>query len=345
LFRTRKINSPAAVLGYTFLQIALVRPCRLPARAGPIVDLRPIPRKVAMTRIKLIECPRDAWQGRKEFIPTAIKAAYLRELIIAGFKHLDLVSFVSPRVVPQMADAEDVLRALDLRDHEREMTDHELDLIGLTLNDKGAQRAIKTGFIQTLGFPYSVSPTFLLRNQNQTLEQASDELERIKQRADDNGLEVIAYISMAFGNPYGDLWSPQESLEAIGLVADMGIRQISLADTAGVATPELIGELFGAAIPRFDHLEIGCHLHSRPSQAREKVLAAFDAGCRRFDSVIGGYGGCPFAQDQLVGNIATGIVLEAMAERGAEWPVLRSLPRLERMGGEIMRHGMITSKL
>lgn len=295
-----------------------------------------------MKRVKIVECPRDAWQGRKEQIPTAVKAAYLRELIIAGFKHIDAVSFVSPKAIPQMADSEDVLRALEQQDYDREMLDREMELIGIVLNDKGAQRAVKTGGLHTLGFPYSVSPTFLERNQNQTLEEASEELEKIKQRADDNGLNMVVYISMAFGNPYGDLWNAQESLEAIGLIADMGVKQISLADTAGTGTAELIGELVGAAVSRFDHLEIGCHLHSHPAKAREKVLAALDAGCRRLDSVIGGYGGCPFAQDYLLGNIPTEIVLEAMTERGIEWPILRDIPRLARMGGEIMRHGMVT---
>ncbi len=297
-----------------------------------------------MPRVKIIESPRDAWQGRKGFIPTSVKATYIRELIVSGFKHIDAVSFASPRAVPQMADAEDVLRALDMRDHEREMKDHELELIGTVMNDKGAQRAVKTRCVHTLGFPYSVSPTFLERNQNQTVEQAVEELEKIKQRADDHGLGVVAYISMAFGNPYQDVWDPQESLEAVALIAEMGIKQIALADTAGMATPDLIGELVGAAVARFDHIEIGCHLHSKPAHAREKILAAFDAGCRRFDSVIGGYGGCPFAQDYLIGNISTETVLDAIAERGVEWPLLRDLPRLMSIGGEIMRHGMITAK-
>ena len=297
-----------------------------------------------MARVKIIECPRDAWQGRAGQIPAAVKAAYLRELISSGFRHIDAVSFVSPRAVPQMADSEEVLRLLEVRDREPETDAHELELIGIVLNDKGAQRAVKTGGLNTLGFPYSVSPTFLERNQNQTLEEASEELEKIKQRADDNRLDMVVYISMAFGNPYGDMWNAQESLEAVGLIADMGVKQISLADTAGVGSAEAIGELVGAAVQCFGHLEIGCHLHSRPAQSREKILAALDAGCRRFDSVIGGYGGCPFAQDHLVGNISTETVLEAMTERGVEWPVLRSLPSLARMGGEIMRHGMITDK-
>ena len=284
-----------------------------------------------MARVKITESPRDAWQGRKGFIPTAVKGAYLRELIVAGFKHIDVVSFVSPRAVPQMADAEDVLRALDLRDHERDMKDHELELIATVMNDKGAQRAIKTRCIQTLGFPYSVSPTFLERNQNQTLEQALEELEKIKQRADDHGLDVLAYISMAFGNPYEDPWDPQESLEAVAMVADMGIKRIALADTAAMAAPALIAELVEATVTRFPHLEIGCHLHSKPAQARERILAAYDAGCRRFDYV-------------MIGNIATETLLDAVAERGAEWPMLRPLSRLARMGGEIMRHGMITGR-
>jgi hydroxymethylglutaryl-CoA lyase len=290
-----------------------------------------------MAGIKLIECPRDAWQGRTVPIPTAIKARYLRELISSGFKHLDAVSFVSPKAVPQMADSEEVLKALDVTDAD------DLEIIGIVMNEKGAERAIKTNAVQTLGFPYSVSPTFLTRNQGQTLEEASDELEKIKQKADDFGLGVVVYISMAFGNPYGDLWNADEVLEAVGIIADMGISQLSLADTVSVAAPDRIGELVNDVTARYDNLEIGCHLHSRPGEALGKILAAYDAGCRRFDSVIGGFGGCPFAQDALVGNIPTEAVLEALTERGVEWPITKSLDRLARMGGEIARQGTITS--
>src|SRR5215813_12469790 len=170
--------------------------------------------------VKIVECPRDAWQGLKGQIPTDVKVEYLRALIRAGFKHIDAVSFVSPKAVPQMADSEEVLKKLDPPD--------DVEVIGIVVNQKGAERAIATEAVRTLGFVYSVSPTFLERNQNQTLEAAIDELEQIKLKANDAGLDVVAYISMAFGNPYGDQWDAQEVVEAVGLVADMGVRQVSL---------------------------------------------------------------------------------------------------------------------
>src|ERR1051326_6234776 len=188
--------------------------------------------------VKIIECPRDAWQGLKGQIPTALKVQYLRALIGAGFKHIDAVSFVSPKAIPQMADSEAVLKELDPPD--------DVEIIGIVVNQKGAERAIATEAVQTLGFPYSVSPTFLERNQHQILEAAADELEQIKLKADAAGLNVVAYISMAFGNPYGDLWNAEEVIEAVGILADMNITQISLADTVGLATPEQVKELISA---------------------------------------------------------------------------------------------------
>src|SRR5689334_13976951 len=204
--------------------------------------------------VKLIECPRDAWQGLKGQIPAAMKVQYLRALIGAGFKHIDAVSFVSPKAVPRMAAWEEVLKQLDPPD--------DVEIIGIVVNQKGAERAIATEAVQTLGFPYSVSPTFLERNQNQTLEAALDELEQITLKADAAGLDVVAYISMAFGNPYGDLWNAEEVIEAVGILADMNIHQVSLADTVGLATPQEVGELISAVISKYDYLEIGAHLHS-----------------------------------------------------------------------------------
>src|SRR5215472_16717682 len=182
--------------------------------------------------VKLIECPRDAWQGLKGQIPTDLKVQYLRALIAAGFKHIDAVSFVSPKAVPQMADSEDVLKKLDPPD--------DVEIIGIVVNRQGAERAIATEAVRTLGFVYSVSPTFLRRNQNQTLEPAIEEAEQIKLQADEAELETVVYISMAFGNPYGDSWNADEVVEAVGLLADMGIEQISLADTVGLATAQQV---------------------------------------------------------------------------------------------------------
>jgi len=278
-------------------------------------------------KVKLVECPRDAWQGLKGQIPAQLKVDYLKAVISAGFKHIDAVSFVSPNAVPQMADSEEVLKELDPPD--------DVEIIGIVVNEKGAQRAIKTNGVSTLGFPYSVSPTFLQNNQHQTLEQAIDELEKIKDKSDDAGLKIVAYISMAFGNPYGDPWNVGEVVDAVDLLESMSIRMISLADTVGVAGPAQIRELVSAVTSKYDYLEIGVHLHSRPDQAAEKVTAAYDAGCRRFDSALGGLGGCPFAQDALVGNIATEKVIEALSAHGAELPPLKSLDTLLRATAEI----------
>ena len=270
--------------------------------------------------VKLIECPRDAWQGLQGQIPADLKADYLKALISVGFKHIDAVSFVSPKAVPQMADSEEVLKLLDPPD--------DVEIIGIVVNEKGAQRAIDTQAVSTLGFPYSISETFLRKNQNQSAEDALEEFEKIQKKADDAGLGVVVYISMAFGNPYGDLWNVDEVVEAVSLLEIENVRMISLADTVGMATPQQISEIAGAVMTKYDYLEIGVHLHSRPEQAAEKILAAYDAGCRRFDSALGGLGGCPFAQDVLVGNIPTEKVIEALTGRGVELPALKPLDTL-----------------
>jgi hydroxymethylglutaryl-CoA lyase len=277
--------------------------------------------------IKLIECPRDAWQGLPGHIPTEVKVQYLKALIAAGFKHIDAVSFVSPRAVPQMADSENVLSALDPPD--------DVEIIGIVVNERGAERAIATDAVRTIGFPYSLSPTFLKNNQNQTLEENLDILEKVKQKADEAGLDTVVYVSMAFGNPYGDLWNADELLEGVGLLADMDLQAISLADTVGVATPQVIAEVLGPVLQRFAGIEIGVHLHSRPQDGADKVLASYDVGCRRFDSAIGGLGGCPFAQDVLVGNIPTETVLPALKTRDAELPLKKPLDDLLRLSAEI----------
>ena len=277
--------------------------------------------------VKLIECPRDAWQGLKQPIPAHLKVDYLKALISAGFKHIDAASFVSPKAVPQMADSEDVLKELD--------PPEDVEIIGIAVNEKGAQRAVETQAVRTLGFPYSVSPTFLRNNQHQTLEEAIDELEKIKEKGDDAGLHTVVYISMAFGNPYGDEWSVAEVVDAVDLLESSDIRMISLADTVGMAEPEQIGEVLSAVMAKFGYLEIGVHLHSRPELAAAKVLAAYDAGCRRFDSALGGLGGCPFAQDALVGNVPTERVIEALASRGGHLPRLKPLDALLRATTEI----------
>ena len=277
--------------------------------------------------VKIIECPRDAWQGLQAQIPTDLKVDYLQALVSAGFKHIDAASFVSSKAVPQMADSADVLRELELPE--------DVEIISIVVNEKGGQRAIETGKVQTLGFPYSVSPTFLHNNQRQTPEESLEQLENIQKKADDGGLEVVVYISMAFGNPYGDAYDAEEVVAAVDVLESSGIKTVSLADTVGLASPEQVRELVSAVTEQFGYLEIGVHLHSRPNEAKAKVLAAYDAGCRRFDSALGGLGGCPFAQDMLVGNIPTEILVETLRERGAELPPLKSLDALLRASTEI----------
>lgn len=278
-------------------------------------------------QIKLIECPRDAWQGLKGQIPTEMKVQYLRALIGAGFKHIDAVSFVSPRAVPQMVDSEKVLEQLDPPD--------DVEIIGIVVNEKGADRAIATEAVTTLGFPYSISETFLRKNQNQSPEENYEVLEAIKKKADDNGLDVVAYVSMAFGNPYGDPWNEDEVRQAVENIIDLDIRSLSLADTVGMAAPELISRVVRAVASDYGTYDIGVHLHSTRAEAPTKVLAAYDAGCRRFDSAIGGLGGCPFAQDALVGNIPTESVLEALQQRGVGLPIRKALDAVMAMNTDI----------
>jgi hydroxymethylglutaryl-CoA lyase len=277
--------------------------------------------------IKLIECPRDAWQGLRGQIPTAVKVEYLKALVAAGFKHIDAVSFVSAKAVPQMSDSENVLSELDPPD--------DVEIIGIVVNERGAERAIATDSVRTLGFPYSLSPTFLKNNQNQTPEENLDVLEKIKQKANDAGLDTVVYISMAFGNPYGDLWNVDELIEGVSLLADLDVQAISLADTVGLANPQHVADVMGSVLSKFSGVEIGVHLHSRPDDAAAKILAAYDAGCRRFDSAIGGLGGCPFAQDVLVGNIPTEALLQALKGRGATLPISKPITELLRQAAEI----------
>lgn len=271
--------------------------------------------------VKLIECPRDAWQGLAELIPSEIKADYLRALFAAGFRHIDAASFVSLRAVPQMADSE---RVLDYAEPPAEV-----ELIGIVVNAKGAERAIASNHIQTLGYPYSISPEFLRRNQNQSPEEAIEVLEQIGEAAYKAGLDFVVYVSMAFGNPYGDGSGADELAAACDLLADSGVTQISLADTVGLAAPDEIASLTRAALASIpEDVELGLHLHARRGEGAEKIAAGFEAGCRRFDTAIGGLGGCPFAQDHLVGNLATEIAIEELRRLGAVLPELAPLDAL-----------------
>ncbi|HEX4665790.1 MAG TPA: hydroxymethylglutaryl-CoA lyase, partial [Chthoniobacterales bacterium] len=269
------------------------------------------------------------WQGLPGQIPTELKVRYLRGLIEVGFQHIDAVSFVSPKAVPQMADSEAVLAQLAPPDG--------VEIIGIVVNEKGAERAIATGAVTTLGFPCSISETFLRRNQNQSLEENLATLTRIREQAKVAGLELVVYISMAFGNPYQDLSSIERLVEAVRGIAALDVGAISLADTVGVADADLIRKVVTAVVDGAGNQEIGVHLHSTRAGAEAKVQAAFDAGCRRFDAALGGLGGCPFAQDQLVGNIPTEEVIHAIAQRWVPSPVADDLNEVSRLNEQIGR--------
>jgi hydroxymethylglutaryl-CoA lyase len=277
--------------------------------------------------VRIVECPRDAWQGLHTQIPPEDKADYLRKLIAAGFTPIDAVSFVSPAAIPQMADSEQVLELVAAPEH--------VEIIGIVVNQKGAERAIRTNAVQILGFPYSISAEFLSRNQHQTPEESLDTLEKIVSLAQNAGLDVVAYVSMAFGNPYGELWNVEEVVAACDLLVDSGVQAISLADTVGLASAGLITETVSAVLSVHDGFEIGVHLHARPADAAARIRAAFQAGCRRFDSALGGLGGCPFAQDALVGNIPTETLLATLRECGAKLPKLAPLDGLLQANAEI----------
>ena len=279
--------------------------------------------------VKLVECPRDAWQALPVQIPPDVKAEYLRAVVAAGFGHIDAVSFVSSAAVPQMADSEQVLTFLE--------PSEEVEIIGIVVNVKGAERAIETGTVQTLGFPYSISPEFLKRNQNQSLEESLEVLETVGTMAYKAGMDLVAYVSMAFGNPYGDAWSIDEVVDACDLLVNSGVRQISLADTVGLAAPAQIADTLDKVLAVHDGIEIGVHLHARPDQAAERIRVAYEAGCRRFDAAIGGLGGCPFAQDVLVGNIPTETLIEVLQSMGAVLPKLGPLDGLFLANAEIAR--------
>jgi hydroxymethylglutaryl-CoA lyase len=280
-----------------------------------------------MGEVKIIECPRDAWQGLPTPIAPGVKVGYLRKLIDAGFTHIDAVSFVSPTAVPQMADSEQVLASL--------APPGNVEIIGIVVNEKGAQRAICTRAVRTLGFPYSISPEFLRRNQHQTPGEALDALDSIGSLASDAGLNLVAYVSMAFGNPYDELWTIEEVDTACELLVESGVEQISLADTVGLATAGQIADTVGAVITANPGIEIGVHLHARHGDAASRIRAAFDAGCRRFDSAIGGLGGCPFAQDLLVGNIPTEELIAELTRCGAALPLLGPLDAVLETNAEI----------
>lgn len=265
--------------------------------------------------VKLIECPRDAWQGLADFIPTEYKAEYLKELVLAGFRHIDAVSFVSPKHVKQMADSEDVMVNFN---GSLPPTLEPPEIIGIVVNEKGLERALATPGVTTIGYPYSISAYFRRANANMTREESRKLVEKLKKDTVAAKRDLVIYVSMAFGNPYDEPWGPEIVADTLEWLKDVRVRTVSLADTVGTATPELVGNLYRQVKDHVAGIELGVHLHSRPENAEEKILAAYEAGCRRFDSALTGLGGCPFAGDNLVGNIATEDVLAALRKAGAD---------------------------
>lgn len=263
----------------------------------------------------LIECPRDAWQGLPEIIPARVKVDYLCALVDAGFHHIDAVSFVSPKAVPQMADSEEVMQKLLASLPPASLPP---EIIGIVVNEKGMERALATPGVTTLGYPYSISAYFRRANANMSRAESRALVENLQKATKAAARSLVVYISMAFGNPYDEPWGPEIVEETLIWLKDVGVRQVSLADTVGTATPKEVGALYRAAKDSVAGIELGVHLHSRPAGAAEKVRAAYEAGCRRFDSALTGLGGCPFAGDNLVGNIATETVVTTLAEHGVE---------------------------
>jgi hydroxymethylglutaryl-CoA lyase len=265
--------------------------------------------------VKLIECPRDAWQGLQEFIPTDYKAEYLKQLVLAGFQHIDAVSFVSPKHVKQMADSEEVMAKFNAS---LPQGGEPPEIIGIVVNEKGLERALATPGVTTIGYPYSISAYFRRANANMSRDESRKLVERLKKDTLAAKRGLVIYISMAFGNPYDEPWGPEIVADTLEWLKGIRVRTVSLADTVGTATPQLVGDLYRQVKDHVAGIELGVHLHSRPENAEAKILGAYEAGCRRFDSALTGLGGCPFAGDNLVGNIATEDVLAALRKVGAD---------------------------
>lgn len=266
-----------------------------------------------METVKIVECPRDAWQGLRQVIPTEDKVPYLSRLVSLGFRSIDAVSFVSPKHVPQMADSEAVMKQLKTV---KLPSGESPEIIGIVVNAQGLERALGTPGVTTIGYPYSISAYFRRANANMSRAESRELVEKIRRDTKAAGRDLVVYISMAFGNPYDEPWGPEIVEETLVWLKDVGVRTVSLADTVGTASPEDVSHLYNAVKGCVAGVEIGVHLHSRPERAAEKTLAAYEAGCRRFDGALTGLGGCPFAGDELVGNIPTEAVLTALAARG-----------------------------
>jgi hydroxymethylglutaryl-CoA lyase len=261
--------------------------------------------------VKLIECPRDAMQGLHDFIPTKIKANYINQLLKVGFDTIDFGSFVSPKAIPQLKDTAEVLNLLDLSNTKSK-------LLAIVANQRGAKDACNFEEINYLGFPFSISETFQQRNTNSSIIESLTRVEDIQNLCVKSNKELVVYISMAFGNPYGDLWNSDIVIEWSKKLSDLGVQIIALSDTTGVSNPENISYLFNNTIPEFTDVEIGAHLHTTPATWEEKVNAAYSSGCKRFDGAIKGFGGCPMATDDLTGNMATEHLITYLNENNIE---------------------------
>lgn len=283
--------------------------------------------------VTIVECPRDAWQGLRKIIPTEEKISYLSGLISVGFRHIDAVSFVSPKHVPQMADSEAVMKSIG---QAKSPAGEAPDIIGIVVNEQGLERALGTAGVTTIGYPYSISAYFRRANANMSRAESRGLVEKLQRDTKAASRKLVVYVSMAFGNPYDEPWGPEIVEDTLIWLKDVGVRTISLADTVGTASPEAVAQLFRAVKDCIAGVEIGVHLHSRPDRAAEKVLAAYEAGCRRFDGALTGLGGCPFAGDALVGNIPTETVLATLAARGVSTGIdARSLAVACAMTGEL----------
>ena len=259
--------------------------------------------------VKIVECPRDAMQGFVHFIPTKTKISYINQLLKVGFDTIDFGSFVSPKAIPQMQDTAEVLNSLDLSTSTSK-------LLAIIANSRGAQQAVQFEQIAYLGFPFSVSETFQLRNTNSTISASLDSVKQIQELCETHNKKLVLYLSMAFGNPYGDLWNVEIVEHWTAEMDKLGVKIISLSDTIGVADPGSISYLFNGLIPAFPHIEFGAHLHTQPHNWKEKIHAAYSSGCRRFDGAIKGFGGCPMAADELTGNMPTEHIISYLNEHG-----------------------------
>lgn len=267
-----------------------------------------------METLKLIECPRDAMQGMKDFVPTELKTEYINLLLKCGFDTIDFGSFVSPKAIPQMRDTADVLKGLNLNDRSK--------LLAIVANERGAEDALQFSEIDYLGYPFSVSEVFQMRNTNATIEESLERVEKIQNLVSNKGKRLVVYLSMGFGNPYDEIWNPELVLKWSKILNEkLGVEILALSDTIGIAKEEDVSDLFKVLQSELNSVEFGAHFHTRPETTNKLIKAAYEAGCRRFDSAIRGFGGCPMAKDDLTGNLPTEALLNWFKEQSVQHPI------------------------